>query len=202
MCIINLLIMQSKSMCSSSRWHACLIFSIYFPATFGLYITINIELGITDKSTAGIEVNKPLGYFFMRLGKNVDSTPYVNVECMWNTCVEWEAFVLDKRAAEVTFYSIDALAHTHTYTHTRTACCARFLAKFILQKRKSQSELSPADCGLQFASVLWPLSTRLRSCQSSRSRLSIPAVLAVCRTGCFGFCFLLTDVQPHCQFVS
>lgn len=40
-----------------------------------VYITISIVLGITDKSIAGIDVNKPLGYFFMRLGKKVDSTP-------------------------------------------------------------------------------------------------------------------------------
>lgn len=47
----------------------------YVYSTVCVYITISIVLGITDKSIAGIEVNKPLGYFFMRLGKNVDSTP-------------------------------------------------------------------------------------------------------------------------------
>jgi len=60
----------------SFYFRLCLVFTVRFCFFVGfLYITINMELGITDKSTAGIEVNKPLGYFFMRLGKNVDSTP-------------------------------------------------------------------------------------------------------------------------------
>lgn len=117
---------------------------------------------------------------------------------MWNG----EAFVLDKRAAEVTFYSIDALTHTITHTRTQTLLAARFLANLFCRNEKAKAKakanfrLRTAACNLQAFFGHFRLdSTRLRSC---RSRLWFPAESGVC----VGFCFLLTDVQPHCQFVS
>lgn len=72
-----------------------------------LYITINMELGITDKSTAGIEVNKPLGYFFMRLGKNVDSTPCLYANGIFGCSIYYPHTCIVK-----------GTALTHTITHT------------------------------------------------------------------------------------
>lgn len=70
---------------------------------------------------------------------------------MWNG----EAFVLDKRAAEVTFYSIDALTHTITHTRTQTLLAAWFLANLFCRNEKAKAKakanfrLRTAACNLQ-----------------------------------------------------
>lgn len=88
----------------------CYLFHVVVFVGF-LYITINMELGITDKSTAGIEVNKPLGYFFMRLGKNVDSTPCLYANGIFGCSIYYPHTCIVKGTAL-------ALALTLTITHT------------------------------------------------------------------------------------